>query len=171
MDEVRAITLKQPWGWAITHAGKRIENRPTLWKYRGILLIHVGAGWDTDGQRDQRVLEAFQAQRPGERCWPSSFTSSAIVARSRLVDVHHATARCYMGGCAPWGAMYPKATHLVLADLEVLPVPIRWRQGALGLWRPPPHLIAAVDRDLAGSLEEYADEVAARRAELQEPGS
>ncbi len=33
--EVRALTLRAPWAWAVLHAGKRVENRSRPWRYRG----------------------------------------------------------------------------------------------------------------------------------------
>lgn len=49
-----AITLKQPWAWAVIYAGKDIENRT-----RAIspcdLVIHAGKGWDEEGE--ELILE------------------------------------------------------------------------------------------------------------------
>lgn len=43
---MKALSIRQPWAWAILHAEKRIENRD--WKgppsYRGPLLIHAAKG-------------------------------------------------------------------------------------------------------------------------------
>ncbi len=43
---MKALSIRQPWAWAILHAGKRIENRD--WRaapsYRGPLLIHASKG-------------------------------------------------------------------------------------------------------------------------------
>lgn len=43
MAELRALSIRQPWAWAILHAGKLVENRE--WdgcSYRGPLLLHAG---------------------------------------------------------------------------------------------------------------------------------
>ncbi len=37
---MQALTIKQPWAWAILRAGKDIENRSWATTYRGPLLIH-----------------------------------------------------------------------------------------------------------------------------------
>jgi hypothetical protein len=42
--DLRCLTGRQPWWWAILHAGKRIENRRTRWKYRGPILLHAAKG-------------------------------------------------------------------------------------------------------------------------------
>ena len=44
-----ALTVKQPWAWAIMHAGKDVENRSRTTHYRGRLLIHAGKGWSKEG--------------------------------------------------------------------------------------------------------------------------
>lgn len=37
----KAISVRQPWAWAIIHARKGIENRPVNWKIRGPVAIHA----------------------------------------------------------------------------------------------------------------------------------
>ena len=46
---MKAISIKQPWAWAIIHAGKNVENRSWPCKYRGPLLIHAGKTFDRFG--------------------------------------------------------------------------------------------------------------------------
>lgn len=50
---MKALTLKQPWAWAMKHQGKRIENRTWLPPHaiRGgeWFALHAGKGWDDDG--------------------------------------------------------------------------------------------------------------------------
>lgn len=43
---MKALTVKQPWAWAIIHAGKCWENRNWKTNYRGPLLIHSGLKFD-----------------------------------------------------------------------------------------------------------------------------
>lgn len=43
---LRALTIRQPWAWAIIHGGKDIENRSWNTKHRGPLVIHAGMGFD-----------------------------------------------------------------------------------------------------------------------------
>jgi hypothetical protein len=47
-----AITLKQPWAWAVAYAGKNVENR--TWAPKASIIgtriaIHAGMGFDRDG--------------------------------------------------------------------------------------------------------------------------
>jgi hypothetical protein len=45
---MKAVSIRQPWGFAILHLGKDIENRTWNTRIRGRVLIHVGK------QRDLR---------------------------------------------------------------------------------------------------------------------
>lgn len=45
---MKAITLKQPWAWAVIFGGKDIESRSWSTKYRGPLMIHAGKAFRTD---------------------------------------------------------------------------------------------------------------------------
>jgi hypothetical protein len=38
---MKALSGRQPWWWAILHAGKRIENRVWNTSYRGPILLHA----------------------------------------------------------------------------------------------------------------------------------
>ena len=39
---MRALTVRQPWAWAIVHGGKDVENRTrSLGPYRGPVAIHA----------------------------------------------------------------------------------------------------------------------------------
>jgi hypothetical protein len=39
---MRAVSVHQPWAWAILHAGKSFENRTWQTRHRGPLVIHAG---------------------------------------------------------------------------------------------------------------------------------
>ena len=44
---MRALTVRQPWAWAIIHGGKDVENRVrSLGPYRGPVAIHAGLALD-----------------------------------------------------------------------------------------------------------------------------
>lgn len=67
--DVRALTVKQPWAWAIMYGGKTIENRTAAWSYRGPLLIHAGSAWSKRGALDPRVRDAWHRGDPAAREW------------------------------------------------------------------------------------------------------
>ncbi|MGH1376648.1 MAG: ASCH domain-containing protein [Alphaproteobacteria bacterium] len=47
----KAISVNQPWAWAIVNGHKDIENRDWQTKRRGTILIHAGKKFDKDGYR------------------------------------------------------------------------------------------------------------------------
>ena len=46
---MKALSVRQPWAWAIVAGWKPIENRTWATDYRGPLLIHAGRREDPDG--------------------------------------------------------------------------------------------------------------------------
>lgn len=66
VEEVRIMTVHQPYAWAIIFAAKDIENRPQAWNYRGKVLVHAGQTVDKAGVEFLRSLgveppaEAYQ---------------------------------------------------------------------------------------------------------------
>ena len=46
---MKAISIQQPWAWAILHAGKDVENRTWAHNYRGPILIHASKKFDYEG--------------------------------------------------------------------------------------------------------------------------
>ena len=154
--EVRAITVRQPWAQAIAVGAKPVENRGARFpaRYRGPVLIHAGAGWSERGRFDRRVGLAVPAAT-----WPAGPPRSAVLAVAHLADVHRASPACCArsGDCYPWGetsyreaggAEVTEVSHLVLDDLRRLDTPVPWRAGWLGLWTPPPDLVAEVSDQL-----------------------
>ena len=145
-----AITVQQPWAWAIMHGGKNVENRTGLamWKRAAgqRIAIHAGKRWSDRGARSGLVWQALETYG-----WPVGpdaanrrglFHSGAIIGTVLVFDVHEADPdpTC----CDPWGeANYVEHSgqsrdaivHLELAAPRACePIPAR---GALGLWRVP----------------------------------
>lgn len=58
MRTMRALTVCQPWAWALIHGPKRIENRTWHTSYRGPLLIHAGKSkeWLIDLLNDGTIV-------------------------------------------------------------------------------------------------------------------
>ena len=42
--QVRLLSIRQPWAWAIVQGGKDVENRSYPNRYRGTVLIHASKG-------------------------------------------------------------------------------------------------------------------------------
>lgn len=52
MPEIpKALSLRQPWAWAVVHGYKDVENRSWSTKHRGPLLIHASKQLDPEGFR------------------------------------------------------------------------------------------------------------------------
>lgn len=119
----KAVSVRQPWAWAISRAGKDVENRAWSTMYRGELYIHAG-----------KTVERFAV---GQVVWlagcalPEEFATDGLVGKVRLVDVHHAD-ECFTT-CSPWAE--PGCWHWVLVDRQRLPALVPCR-GRLGLFRP-----------------------------------
>jgi len=45
----KAISIKQPWAWAILNCGKGVENRKWRTNYRGRVIVHAGQSIDPIG--------------------------------------------------------------------------------------------------------------------------
>jgi len=46
---MKAISIRQPWAYAIIHLGKDVENRTWKTDFRGRVLIHAGKIFDKEG--------------------------------------------------------------------------------------------------------------------------
>ena len=135
MTEIRALTIRQPWAWAIAEGKKTVENRTQRTNYRGPLLIHAGIQIDD------------MARLPGGLTMPpAQMVLGAIIAVADLTDIHKGSAKWDNGGrticCPPWGeGMF--SYHWMLANVRKLPEPIPCR-GQQGLWRPPADVLSKI---------------------------
>jgi hypothetical protein len=118
---MKALTVVQPWAWAIIHGLKRIENRSKLTNYRGPLLIHAGKsrsrlGHYGPGEPDHLHLDF-----------------GTIIGVVELVDcIPVAQVRDQPFAEGPW--------CWILENPRPLAQPIPWR-GALSFFHVPDHLI------------------------------
>jgi len=80
---VKALSIKQPWAWAILHAGKDIENRTWKTDYRGRVLIHTGKKFDAIGWEALKDATRFHHKVPDK----SEFLFGGIVGSVEIVDV------------------------------------------------------------------------------------
>ncbi len=138
---MRAITVRQPYAWAIIHGGKDVENRTRVivGDYRGPLLIHAAKALADES--DDRLVEAAAERLSRARDAHAGTLGwrGAIVGIVDLIDVHPATRCAGIHGehCSPWAQADVK--HLVLANPRPLaPIPFR---GRLGMWMFPDELL------------------------------
>ena len=129
---MKAITVRQPWAWAIMHGGKDVENRTRnmAGTYRGPLVIHAGKTHDEDDYYDVQDL------LPDGTAIPDDLALGSAIGVADLVHVHHAF------GCAQSCSAWSVADqfHLVLVNQRPFPEPIPYK-GALGLWNFPDYLL------------------------------
>jgi len=135
MTDIRALTIRQPWAWAICSDRKKVENRTRATHYRGPLLIHAG----------QRI--DYDAQMPGGLAMPPmGMVLGAVIAIAELTDCHFESRSWRYGGsdacCGAWSEL--DAWHWTLANVRKLAEPIPCR-GQQGLWRPPADVLELLD--------------------------
>ena len=137
-DMVRALTVKQPWAWAIAQGWKDIENR--TWPVPGYLrgewvAIHASKSWDTDGFDGFRDI--MRRTGRSDCVYDCDDVRGALIAVVRVEGSVLSDASAWFAG--PHG--FP------LRDAIKLPDPIKCR-GALNFWRLP----FAVDAELREQL-------------------
>ena len=113
MDEIGALTLKQPWAWAVIQGYKDVENRSWRTSHRGLLLIHAGQEIDAAGFE-------FIWKRGLHKALPGDLPMGRIVGSVRLADV----VRGYPSKWATRGAW-----HWVLSGPREFRTPLVCRGG------------------------------------------
>ena len=158
---MRALTVRQPWAWAIIYSGKDVENRSRTiaGDYRGPVAIHAGltddttplASWATWAWRDWWAESGTPGGQRGH-----------IIGVVDLVDVHHHTS-CPTNHpdalwplCSRWA--HHEGYHLVLANPRPLVAPIP-AKGRLGLWTPTPELVEQIEETMLTALRDCSEVV------------
>tara|TARA_R110002126_G_scaffold290704_4_gene448315 strand:- start:16387 stop:16839 length:453 start_codon:yes stop_codon:yes gene_type:complete len=140
----RALSIRQPWVWAILNAGKRIENRPRRFNYRGPICLHASMTMGRDEISSYRWcagdVAAWHTHKPVStrqaREKPPSVDDlcpiyddlprGGIIGTAEIVD-------CIEQSDDPW---FFGPFGLVLKNVQ--PVPFIPVKGALGLFRWQP---------------------------------
>jgi hypothetical protein len=147
---VPALTVWQPWAWAIAAGLKPVENRGWFTSYRGPLAIHAGRAFDNAG-----LPAFFELLAPTGVAAPrfDELPRGAVVALTELVEVcdrarDPAAAGC---GCGIWAATGQYHWRLTTARPLTNPVPGRGRQGLFEVDLP-----AAAVRERCGTGDEMS---------------
>lgn len=165
------ISLKQPWAWAVLHAGKRIENRTWYSTRRGPIWIAASAQVRRDYYEDARLWLVQRGIKVPEL---EALPLGAIVGRANVTgcilpggftsdhyrDCTSARIAYQMHG-KNWGAEYrpPLARHplagdpfhfpdqfgYVLEDVHALAKPVPCK-GLQRWWRVKPELLERLGR-------------------------
>lgn len=128
-QQLKALTVRQPWAGAIAHQTKRVENR--RWR---LPAKHGGA----------RILihAAAQPDRNAIVYGPHLDVYGAVVAVATLTGCHWSDdGTC----CGPWGQ--ERVYHWGLADVTALPDPVP-AKGSQGFWTPDRAVLDAVQRQI-----------------------
>lgn len=124
-----ALTVRQPWAWAIIHAGKDVENRTWPTKHRGPLAIHAATKMWQGGRDELHNLVAFDVPPEDE------LIRGAVIGVVDLVD------------CVPSFAIAEQSKsmwaiagqyHWLLSNPRALsrPMPYRGQPGLFGISIP-----------------------------------
>lgn len=143
MDELRAISIRQPWAHAIVHGRKDIENRGRANAHRGLVLIHASASdsraeWDCFWAllEDRGVMPGWRADRANVR---RQVEYGGIIGAAQLVD-------SVRDSDSPW---FVGPVGLVMADPVALRfVPCRGTVTPL-IWRVPEDVAGRIRADRA----------------------
>lgn len=123
----KAISIRQPWCWAILNAGKNIENRDWTTRFRGPVLIHASKGMTRDEYEScLATMRAISRTHP----FPSGLTlpkfedleRGGIVGRMEIVN-------CWDEHTSPW---FFGRYGFEIRNAE--PLPFRPYKGALGFF-------------------------------------
>lgn len=142
-DDLRVLTVRQPWAWAIIHGGKDVENRTRniAGAWRGLVAIHAGLHPYEQDNASSRAHRAARGTKVDTR-----IVFGAVIGVVDLTHVHPDCTEIVMGYgetpvCSAW-AMSDN-WHLCFANPRPLAQPIP-AKGRLGLWRPDEELRAAI---------------------------
>lgn len=117
---MKALSIRQPWAWAIVHAGKDVENRTWRTSRRGEFFVHAARTYDTDGHW-------FLERELGLVVPPMKYLpAGGIIGRARLID-------CVTKSLSPW---FSGPYGFVIRDAR--PVEFFRCNGALGFFEVDP---------------------------------
>jgi hypothetical protein len=146
---VKALSGRQPWWWAILHAGKRIENRVWNTSYRGPILLHAAKGCTRSEYEDALdwIQETFGVAEVAQYPALAEMQRGGIVGRALIIGVIPPSGmppplwpRDWKGLDLRWHM--EEQYGFVLADVEPLPfVPFK---GSLGLFEVPDEALRCV---------------------------
>ena len=114
---MKALSVHQPWAWAILHAGKCIENRTWATRHRGPLLIHASKSKASyKAQAGIDWIAGYGVELPE---W-DSLATGAIVGVIEVLD-------CVRASEAPTSPWVEGPWCWVLANPRTLAVPVPYR--------------------------------------------
>ena len=146
---MRALTVRQPWAWAIMRGQKGIENRTRniVGSYRGDIAITSALTFDPNSsQRFYKYAKSIGGSMP----------MGVVLGVVHLSDVHRSfggrcvepvTFETLFHFCSNWAEPMDDGWHIELHSPRPLKTPIPVR-GRLGLWTLPDDIAAQVEEAL-----------------------
>jgi hypothetical protein len=131
---MKALTVRQPWAWAIINAKKDIENRNWNTHFRGMVAIHAAKGM-TRNEYEQGC-EFIKSIKPRIKI-PAyeDLERGEIIGTVEIKD-------CVQDANSPWfGGEY----GFVLSHPKKLPEPIPCK-GALNFWNVPQYIESRIKK-------------------------
>ena len=111
---MKALSIQQPWAWAILNCGKDIENRDWHTNFRGRFLIHVGKKLDTSGI--DCLFNCYDIEVP------NNLPLGGIIGTAEIID-------CVRGHVSEW--FFGKFGFVIK---NPKPLPFRPYRGQLGFF-------------------------------------
>jgi hypothetical protein len=146
-EDLRVITLLQPWASLMAWGEKEVETRPRRWRFRGWWAIHAGAN----------ATAARQADVANESHMTRAFEAHGVAPWDAPRGCILAVVRVWLGlptECAnvsekerAFGDYTPGRWCYLTADRHELKTPIDWK-GAQGI----PHAPLALRQKIAKAL-------------------
>ena len=134
---MKAITIRQPWAWAIIYAEKDIENRSWKTNFRGRVAIHSSASMTREEYEEG--CKSIRRRKPKIKI-PAyeDMVRGAILGTVEIID-------CVDNSDSTWfGGEY----GFVLSRPEKLAEPIKCK-GALSFWNIPQNITSRINRSLS----------------------
>src|SRR5688572_22804092 len=116
---MKALTVRQPWAWAIVMGYKDVENRSRQTNHRGQVLIHAAKRMDPDGFQLLWELGVY-------RKLPDELPLGGLVGVVEIED-------CVTNSSSPWARS--NQWHWVLRKPLEFKNPL-YCNGSLGLFTP-----------------------------------
>lgn len=120
-----ALSIRQPWAWAIISAGKDIENRDWSTRFRGPVCIHAAKGMTRAEYADARDSIRYAADWSLDVPLMTDLKRGGIIGVAEIVD-------CVEESASPW--FFGRYGFVLQNARPVEFIPVR---GALGFfeWR------------------------------------
>ncbi len=119
---MKALSVRQPYAWAIIHGGKDVENRTWHSDFRGPVLIHAGLHW--------HAVSPEELSRQMGISVPTELPLGGIVGMVEIVD-------CVRDHPSPW---FEGPYGFLLRNAQ--PLPFTPCLGHLGFYDAPPDVLA-----------------------------